>query len=97
MSDVMLEGAQGRDVGGHARSRLALEREVGLPQSIAIDVVQERGEPFLLLYPCGSPYALEAVGRALPARRPGRAVHRSLNEMEAMAETTYRLDYGFLP
>ncbi len=47
-----------------ARSRLALEREVGFPELIAIDVVQERGEPFLLLQPCGLPYASQAVGRA---------------------------------
>ena len=57
-----------------ARGRLALEREVGFPELIAIDVVQERGEPFLLLQPCGLPYAVQAVGRALPARRPERAV-----------------------
>ena len=57
-----------------ARSRLALEREVGFPELIAIDVVQERGEPLLLLQPCGLPYAVQAVGRALPARCPGRAV-----------------------
>src|SRR5208337_917284 len=60
-----------------ARSRLALERQVGFPELIAIDVVQECGEPFLLLQPCGLPYAFQAVGRALPARCPGRAVLRS--------------------
>src|SRR5208337_5160610 len=57
-----------------ARSRLALERQVGFPELIAIDVVQERGEPFLLLQPCALPYAFQAVGRAVPARCPGRAV-----------------------
>src|SRR5271166_1945427 len=54
-----------------ARSRLALERQVGFPELIA---VQERGEPFLLLQPCALPYAFQAVGRAVPARCPGRAV-----------------------
>src|SRR5208337_1454463 len=58
----------------NARSRLALERQVGFPELIAIDVVQERGEPFLLLQPCALPYAFQAVGRAVPARCPGRAV-----------------------
>src|SRR5271157_6497476 len=57
-----------------ARSRLALERQVGFPELIAIDVVQERSEPFLPLHPCGLPHAFQAVGRALPARCPGRAV-----------------------
>src|SRR5208337_5039345 len=57
-----------------ARSRLALERVVGFPELFAIDVVQERGEPFLLPQPCGLPHAFQAVGRALPARCPGRAV-----------------------
>ncbi len=57
-----------------ARSRLALEREVGFLELGGVDVVQERGEPFLLLQPRGLPYAVQPVGRALPARCPGRAV-----------------------
>ncbi len=62
-------------VGSLFRLRVfALEREVGFPELIAIDVMQERGEPLLLLQPCGLPYAFQAVGRALPARCPGRAV-----------------------
>jgi hypothetical protein len=44
---------QGRAI--DARSRLAFEREVGLPEPIDIHMVQERGEPFLLLQPRGLP------------------------------------------
>ena len=58
----------------NAGGRLALEREVRFPKLVGVDVVQERGEPFLLLQPCCLPYAFQAVGRALPARCPGRAV-----------------------
>ena len=56
-----------------AGSRLALEREVGFPKLVGVDVVQERGEPFLLLQPCCLPYAVQSVGRAFPARCPERA------------------------
>jgi hypothetical protein len=39
-----------------------------------VDGVQERGELLLLPFPSRFPYAIEAVGRACPARSPERAV-----------------------
>src|SRR5208337_665013 len=67
-----------------ARSRLALERQVGFPELIA---VQERGEPFLLLQPCALPYAFQAVGRAVPARCPGRASCSAFSLAPALGST----------
>src|SRR5260370_7352403 len=47
--------------------------EERLFEKINADVVQERGEPFLLPFLCRLSYALQSVGRACPARCPERA------------------------
>src|SRR5215471_2456706 len=41
----------------HAGGRLSLEGEECVPQQFDIDMVVERGEPFLLPLPCGLSYA----------------------------------------
>src|SRR6266511_904181 len=43
-------------------------------EQVGVDVVEQRGEPLLLPFPCSSPYALQRLGHACPARRPGRAL-----------------------
>jgi len=48
------------------RSRVTLQGVERVPESIEVDVVQERGEPPLLMQPCGLPYAVQSLGRALP-------------------------------
>ena len=45
------------DAGG----RIALERVEGVPESIDINVVQERGEPRLFTVPCGLSYTVQAL------------------------------------
>jgi len=57
----------------HARRSFPLQRLVSPSERVDVDMVQERGEPLLLLQPRGLPYAVEAVGRAFPARCPERA------------------------
>jgi hypothetical protein len=44
------------------------------PECIDVDVVEERGELFLLPLPCGVPYAVQRLGHASPALRPVRAL-----------------------
>jgi hypothetical protein len=56
-----------------ARGRVPLERIERVPKSITVNVVQERGEPRLLIQPCGLPYAVQALWRALPTLRSERA------------------------
>ena len=51
----------------HAGGRLALEREVRLPEELDADVVEERGELLLLPLPCCLPYALQRPRHARPA------------------------------
>ena len=58
----------------HAGSRLALERVERRSQRVDVDVVEKRGEPFLLPLPCGLPYAVQRLGHALPVLRPERAL-----------------------
>jgi len=55
-------------------SRIPLERRVGGPEPFDIDVVEERGEPFLLPCPCNVPYAVQPLGHAFPVLRPVRVV-----------------------
>ena len=38
------------------------------------DVVEERGEPFLLPLPCGLPYALQRLCHTFPVLRPAHAL-----------------------
>src|SRR5208282_3975955 len=56
----------------HSGGRLALQPEVGLSQQIDVDVVEQRGEPLLLVQPGGCPYTLQPGGHACPARCPAR-------------------------
>src|SRR5438105_12074658 len=58
----------------HARSGLALEREERRPECVDVEMVEKRGEPLFLPVPCGSPYAAQRLGHALPALRPMRAL-----------------------
>jgi hypothetical protein len=51
----------------HAGSGLALERVERRPERIDTDMVEERGELFLLPLPCGLPYAAQRLGHASPA------------------------------
>ena len=43
-------------------------------EQFGVNVVEQRGEPFLLPFPCSLPYALQRLCHACPARRPGRAL-----------------------
>jgi hypothetical protein len=43
-------------------------------QQVAADMVEERGEPFLLPLLCGLPYAVQRPCHALPVPRPERAL-----------------------
>ena len=58
----------------HAGSRFLLERIEGVPQQFRIDVVEERGEPFLLPLPCSLPYAFQRLCHASPVLHPERAL-----------------------
>ena len=58
----------------HPGSGLAPERVERRPQRVDIDMVEERGEPFLLPLPCGLPYAVQRLGHASPALCPVRAL-----------------------
>jgi hypothetical protein len=58
----------------HAGGRFALERVKRHPQRVGVDVVEERGEPFLLPVPCGLPYAAQRLGHAVPVLRPVRVL-----------------------
>src|SRR5207244_227315 len=56
----------------HSGGRLSLQPEVGLPQQIDIDMVEQRGEPLPLVQFRGCPYTLQPGGHACPARSPAR-------------------------
>ena len=56
----------------HPGGRFRFEPEIGLPRQIDIDVVEQRGEPLFLVQFRGSPYTLQPVGHARPARCPAR-------------------------
>ena len=58
----------------HAWRGITLEREERFPEQIDTEVVEERGEPFLLPVPCGCPYAIQRLGHAFPVLRPARAL-----------------------
>ena len=58
----------------HAGSGLALKRVKRRPERIDTDMVEERGELFLLPLPCGLPYAAQRLVHASPALRPVRAL-----------------------
>ena len=46
------------------RRRLRLQRAVGRPQAIDVDVVQQRGEPHFLVLPCDSAHTIQRTWRA---------------------------------
>ena len=58
----------------HAGGGLALKRVERRPESLGIDVVEERGELSLLPSPCGFTYAVQRLGHAHPALGPVRAL-----------------------
>jgi hypothetical protein len=58
----------------NTRCRVALEREEGHPEQAGTDVVEERGEPFLLPLPCDFSYAVQRKCHAFPVLRPARAL-----------------------
>jgi hypothetical protein len=58
----------------HAGGGFTLKRVERRPERIDTDMVEERGELFLLPLPCGLPYAAQRLGHASPALRPVRAL-----------------------
>ena len=58
----------------HAGSGVALERVERRPEQIDADMVEERGELFLLPLPCDLPYAIQRLGHACPVLCPARAL-----------------------
>src|ERR1019366_34545 len=70
----------GREPCGQLRARTSppcvhnLKRVERRPERIDTDMVEERGELFLLPLPCGLPYAAQRLGRASPALRPVSAL-----------------------
>jgi hypothetical protein len=46
----------------HARGGFALERIERQPESVDVDVVEERGEPLFFPLPCSSPYSAQRLG-----------------------------------
>ena len=58
----------------HARSGLAFERVERRPPRFDADMVEERGELFLLPLFCDFPYAIQRLGHASPILCPVRAL-----------------------
>src|SRR5436190_835008 len=52
--------------------RIPLQPRVGAVKKPGIDMVEERGEPFLPIQPCSCPYTVQSRGHAYPARGPAR-------------------------
>src|SRR5260221_14081637 len=52
--------------------RIPLQPRVGAVKKPGIDMVKERGEPFLPIQPCSCPYTVQSRGHACPARGPAR-------------------------
>jgi hypothetical protein len=57
----------------HSRSRIPLEPGKGRPQHINGHMVQQSGEPLLLLLPCSFSYTFKSRKHTFPARCPARA------------------------
>ncbi len=55
-----------------ARCCIPLQREEGRPESVKVDVVQERGEPRSLVSNSGLTYTVERLERLSPALSPAR-------------------------
>src|SRR5215204_2557379 len=58
----------------HARRGILLEFVERFFEQVEADVVEERGEPLLLPFPCGYPYAFQRLCHACPALCPVRAL-----------------------
>ena len=58
----------------HSWRGVALEREERDSEQIDVDMMQERGEPFLLPCLCCLPYAFQRLGHAFPVLRPARVM-----------------------
>src|SRR5207253_2249024 len=58
----------------HTRCGISLEGEECHPEEFNADMVEERGEPFLLPLPCDLPYALQRLCHTFPVLRPARAL-----------------------
>src|ERR1019366_9432901 len=72
----------------HAGGGFTLKRVERRPERIDTDMVQERGELFLLPLPCGLPYAAQRLGPASPVTRPGIAGGSNTWEGGAMTSKT---------
>ena len=55
----------------HPRRGLGRKRPIRRPEAIDVDVVQERGEPCLLVLHCDSAHATKRTWRALPGTASG--------------------------
>jgi hypothetical protein len=58
----------------YPRRGLGLQRPVGRPQAVDVDVVQERGESCLLVLPCDSTHAIQRTWRAMSGSVSGTRV-----------------------
>src|SRR3954451_9013593 len=58
----------------HAGCSVLLKLEERLFEQLDADVMEERGEPLLLPFPCHFPYAFQRLFHAYPVLRPARAV-----------------------
>jgi len=57
----------------HARRRLPLQGEKARPEQINGQMVEQRGEPFLLPILCRLPHTAQSLGHVVPALGRGRA------------------------
>ena len=69
---VCCVGRTGQPV--HAGCRILLELAERFPEVCDADMVEERGEPLLLPFPCSLPYALQRLFHGSPAWHPARAL-----------------------
>src|SRR5262249_21947111 len=58
----------------HTRRCVLIEFVERLFKQVDADVVEERGEPLLLPFPCNFPYAFQRLFHAYPILRPARAL-----------------------
>jgi hypothetical protein len=58
----------------HSGGRVLFEGVKRQTQQFGVDVMEKRDEPFLLVMPCGLPYALQRLGHTYPVLRPERAL-----------------------
>src|SRR5581483_637090 len=62
----------------HPGRGLRVQRPIGLPEAIDVNVVQQRGEPCSLVLLCDSTHAIERTWRALPGSESGARFARSV-------------------